>query len=105
MAAEPIAGAEGAFEIDAAVDSQCSQVGAPQRFRTDLETERTGIAFDNGETGAVDGNALSLGQLMSNRRGDRQQASGPLGRQRLHGAEGFNEAREHEKMLSARSRR
>src|SRR5262245_24608438 len=63
VSAESIAEAQRALEVDARPPPERADRGAPQRLGRDVDGEVPAVARGDGETGAVDGDALAQRQL------------------------------------------
>src|SRR5262249_17800557 len=103
VAAEAVADAERALQVDAVAGPQAAEVRLRQGLRADLEAHRLGVVRDDGEAAAVDGDALADGELRRDARlGDDEVSPGPGGVEAADGAQGFHEAGEHADMIPRR---
>ena len=96
LAAEPVAEPQRPFEVDAVAVAEVAEVGAASVSGPAWTRKVVRRLFDDGEAGAVDGDAFAEGQFAGERGGEGEvPAAGAVGRLAGHGAERFDEAGEH----------
>src|SRR5205814_221437 len=84
------------LQVDPVAGPQLAEVGPPQRLGARLEGEGGGVVGDDGEAGAVDGDALAQRQLRCDARlGDDEPTTGALGGALVDGPQGLDKTGEH----------